>query len=309
MASRFSMATLKWTNGAAKARKRLPEDIRSEYQALYGQVSEVKFHRPAGTPPEKAKAEFAAWLAEVEGRIAALRESKGGKGVDLTQRQADVLAGDWYRWFTSQHLDNPGGPKFPRRVHIADTQGLLDCKSTDSSAPTMTMGAINGRNKQVDAIEGGHLLRFDKQMALRGNARHFDQDGICGEQKLVCCGDTKRLLVNLGRMYPGAKLVNGGGVGASTPRGSKGGKQTYGDRVLAFLAETTLDVVKTTDLPLGRPWNEIRRDVVTPGFKASLGAIGWAYGGKGRAAAFYRSEALPEAATGRSVASSLRVAA
>jgi hypothetical protein len=34
----------------------------------------------------------------------------------------------------------------PRRVHIADTQGLLDCKSTDSSAPTMTMGAINGRN-------------------------------------------------------------------------------------------------------------------------------------------------------------------
>jgi len=111
MASRFSMATLKWTNGAAKARKRLPEDIRSEYQALYGQVSEVKFHRPAGTPPEKAKAEFAAWLAEVEGRIATLRASKGGNGVDLTQRQADALAGDWYRWFTSQHLDNPGGPK------------------------------------------------------------------------------------------------------------------------------------------------------------------------------------------------------
>src|SRR5262245_2408770 len=77
MASRFSMATLKWTNGAAKARERLPEDIRSEYQALYGQVSEVKFHRPAGTPPEKAKAEFAAGLAEVEGRIATLRASKG----------------------------------------------------------------------------------------------------------------------------------------------------------------------------------------------------------------------------------------
>jgi hypothetical protein len=39
-----------------------------------------------------------------------LRDSKGGKGVDLTQRQADALAGDWYRWFTSQHLDNPGSP-------------------------------------------------------------------------------------------------------------------------------------------------------------------------------------------------------
>ena len=63
------------------------------------------------TPPDKARAEHAAWAAKVKGRIAALRDSKGGKGVDLTQRQADALAGDWYRWFTSQHLDNPGGPK------------------------------------------------------------------------------------------------------------------------------------------------------------------------------------------------------
>jgi len=31
----------------------------------------------------------------------ALRAAKGGKGNDLTQRQADALAGDWYRWFTS----------------------------------------------------------------------------------------------------------------------------------------------------------------------------------------------------------------
>jgi len=87
------MTTLKWTNGAAKARKRLPEDIRSEYQALYGQVSEVKFHRPAGTPPEKVKPNLLAWLAEVEGRIATIRASKGGKGADLTQRQAHALAG------------------------------------------------------------------------------------------------------------------------------------------------------------------------------------------------------------------------
>ena len=64
MASRFSMVTLRWTKSGAKARKRLPEDIRLEYQALHGPLWEVKFHRPVGTPPEKAKAEFAAWLAE-----------------------------------------------------------------------------------------------------------------------------------------------------------------------------------------------------------------------------------------------------
>jgi len=39
------------------------------------------------------------------------RASKDGKGVDLTQRQAYALAGEWYRQFTSQHLDNPGSAK------------------------------------------------------------------------------------------------------------------------------------------------------------------------------------------------------
>jgi hypothetical protein len=85
--------------------------VRPEYRALYGPAWEEKFHKAADTPPDKARTEHAAWAAKVKGRIAALRDSKGGKGVDLTQRQADTLVGEWYRWFTSQHLDNPGGPK------------------------------------------------------------------------------------------------------------------------------------------------------------------------------------------------------
>jgi hypothetical protein len=180
----------------------------------------------------------------------------------------------------------------PRRVHIADTQGLLDCKSTDSSAPTMTMGAINGRNKQVHAIEAGHLLRFDKQMALRGNARHFDQDGTCGEQKLICCGDTKRLLVNLGRMYPGAKLVNGGGVGASTPRAPRAASRPTGTACWP----SWLRPPRTWSRPLTyRPWNEIRRDVVTPAFKASLGGHWLGLRREGPS-----SSVLPLGGTGRS---------
>jgi integrase len=109
MGSRYSM-TLKRDakSGAWKDRIRLPEDVRREYQALYGPAWEEKFHKPAETPSDKAVAEHAAWAAKVKGRVAALRDSKGGKGVDLTQRQADALAGDWYRWFTSQQLDNPG---------------------------------------------------------------------------------------------------------------------------------------------------------------------------------------------------------
>jgi hypothetical protein len=98
-------------SGAFKGRIRLPEDVRLEYQALYGPAWEEKFHRATDTPPDKARAEHAAWAAKVKGRIAALRDSKGGKGVDLAQRQADILAGDWYREFTSKHQENPGSPK------------------------------------------------------------------------------------------------------------------------------------------------------------------------------------------------------
>jgi integrase len=138
MGSRYSMTTLKPAkSGAFKARKRLPADVRSEYQALYGPAWEVKLHIPAGTPWDKAKAEHAAWLAQVEGRIAALRACKGGKGVDLTQRQADALAGDWYRWFTSQHLDNPGSPKrWPSlRETLLEIAGDLETGELDFDQP------------------------------------------------------------------------------------------------------------------------------------------------------------------------------
>jgi integrase len=112
MGSRYSM-TLKRDakSGAFKDRIRLPEDVRLEYQALYGPAWEEKFHSAADTPPDKARADHAAWAAKIKGRIAALRDSKGGKGADLTQRQAHALAGDWYRWYTPQHLDNPGTAK------------------------------------------------------------------------------------------------------------------------------------------------------------------------------------------------------
>src|SRR5215470_2984018 len=112
MGSRYTM-TLKRDakSGAFKDRIRLPEDVRLDYQAQYGPAWEEKFHRPADTPPDKARADHASWAAKIKGRIAALRASNAGKGVDLTQKQAAALAGEWYREFTSQHQDNPGSAK------------------------------------------------------------------------------------------------------------------------------------------------------------------------------------------------------
>jgi integrase len=94
--------------GAYAARKVVPEDVRDEYQRLFGKRREERFHASAATPHEKAKAAFGKWLAEVEGRIAAIRGAQRGEGRTLTFKDAQALAGEWYRWYVEQREDNPG---------------------------------------------------------------------------------------------------------------------------------------------------------------------------------------------------------
>src|SRR5262249_873686 len=146
-------------------------------QALYGQVSEVKFQRPAGTPPEKAKAEFATWLAEVEGRIATLRASKGGKGVDLTQRQADALAGDWDRWFTSQHLDNPGSPIRWAFLHETLVRDIADrdpeTGEIELDQEALAAVAIEARTAVFLTDRGLTLSEAGQSLFLAAVAREF----------------------------------------------------------------------------------------------------------------------------------------
>jgi integrase len=95
-------------SGAFRARKVIPEDVRDDYAALYGRRREELFRAPPDCVPSRAKALHAAWLEDVESRIAALRAKKRGEGHDLTQREARALAGEWYRTFVKQHEDNPG---------------------------------------------------------------------------------------------------------------------------------------------------------------------------------------------------------
>ena len=96
----FTMARLnRRPSGAFTARKVIPQDVRAEYQRVYGQGWEVKFSAPAGTPPAQAKALHNEWLAETENRFSAIRAEQRGEGRPLTIREARGLAGDWYRWF------------------------------------------------------------------------------------------------------------------------------------------------------------------------------------------------------------------
>jgi hypothetical protein len=64
---------------------------------------EAKFFASAGTKSHVAKQHFGDWLAEVEGRIAAIRAQRKGDGITLPPQQTRALAGEWYDWFIARH--------------------------------------------------------------------------------------------------------------------------------------------------------------------------------------------------------------
>lgn len=99
------------SDGRWFARKGIPEDVRVEYQRLYGVKREAHLKLPADTPWHEAKTRKAEWEAEVETRIATLRAQRNGQGQPLTKLNAIALAGRWYNWFVKQHEDDPGPAK------------------------------------------------------------------------------------------------------------------------------------------------------------------------------------------------------
>lgn len=91
------------TNGGHSARKSIPQDVRVEYQRLYGASWEAKFSSPPDVKNADAKARFAEWLSEIETRITTLRAIKAGEGQPLTKLNALALAGEWYVWYVAKH--------------------------------------------------------------------------------------------------------------------------------------------------------------------------------------------------------------
>jgi hypothetical protein len=186
----------------------------------------------------------------------------GGFGIGAnTWKDADVVF-----LFDEFHM--------PRRVTIARAQGLTSSKATEGALRHMK--TLNSRSPQVDQLYEGHLLRWTKQMALRGRGRQFDEHGVCGQQKLVCTGDFERLLANAERLFPGASITT---VGDTT--------DTYAARFIALLSRPELpDSITTSWISdqMGTPWRLWGQHVLKrSNTKAIMRALGWRYvPGRGR---------------------------
>jgi hypothetical protein len=163
----------------------------------------------------------------------------GGYGVGANHwREADAVL-----LFDSFHL--------PRHANIAVAQGVKRAVATQ--APLVEMTAPNSIPEEIRQIRDGHLLRWMKQMALRGRSREFDEAGACGAQKLVVTGDLKLLIVNLQRVFPGAKVSSEGD-----------GKATHIDKLLRYLSSPGVPTrVSTKEIGghFGRPWREVSGDI------------------------------------------------
>ena len=203
----------------------------------------------------------------------------GGYGVGANDwRDADVVL-----LFDDYHL--------PRHTLIATVQGLKGHKAIEGALAELA--ASDGRRKHpdVDRLGTGNVLRWLKQMALRGRGREFSQDGICGQQKLVITGKLDRIMENISKVFPGARIT-------STAEVEK--HQSWFDKLTAvLLASKHVDRLPTGEVGdlLDVEWRKVSADLRKhKSWDAMLEVTGWRYvPGLGRKGSFFERVPVPNA--------------
>jgi hypothetical protein len=113
--------------------------------------------------------------------------------------------------FRASSLTAPGAT-------VGTALGLLDQPADVSQLNKMQ--SPNTRDKVFVTLHQRHLLRWEKQLAMRGNARNLTEDGICGHQKLFVTSEFKRFVQFRDMLFPDAVFsVDGSTRRAATQKG------------------------------------------------------------------------------------------
>jgi len=157
----------------------------------------------------------------------------------------------------------------PRRTAAAITQGLRGQRADQGDLASMS--TLNSKAKGIDAISDGHRISYTKQMALRGRGRSYDENGVCGKQRLVVSCELKGFTANAEMLFPGAKIRIVGDYAEGA---------TLATKVIKLLSDPLLLPVLTTRQIaklLGKPWRSVSTKVLTPDFERAARALGWRY--------------------------------
>jgi hypothetical protein len=172
----------------------------------------------------------------------------------------------------------------PRRIATAKTQGLRNHNANEGDLGGMK--TLNSHAYGIDTLIDGHASRWTVQMGLRGKARFYDAQGICGNQRLVISCDLKRFSANIHRLFPGAK-INTSEDALDTA--------AMAPKLIEYLRTTEDSKVASKRLTglLGRPWRTVSAKVLRQAL-CPIEEIGWRYvQGLGRAGSYFERASRP----------------
>ena len=156
----------------------------------------------------------------------------------------------------------------PKSAIISHTQGLRAERADEGELGAMK--TFNSKPPGVTSLYEGERLRWTKQLALRGNARNYDERGVCGKQRLVIACDPKLFMANVHRLFPGANIRIVKANADST---------TVQTQILSLLSNTQRHTVTQNEISkaVEKRWRAIAHYVMTPEFLSSIASLGWTY--------------------------------
>lgn len=141
------------------------------------------------------------------------------------------------------------------------------------------------------ALRDGHLCRHQKQLAMRGNARNIDADGVCGVQRLYVTGEFSRFVRYKDQLFPGA-TVN---IKGREKRLRGGGREA----LIALLFHAQTDVITTAEVKTatGIDFQKNRKRYLSSShIQQAMSQNGWEFlagtGGRGNMGCFIRMMAV-----------------
>jgi hypothetical protein len=126
----------------------------------------------------------------------------------------------------------------PRRKTISDVHGW-----TGRGPSTEAMKEASKSEPQGDYLTAseGHLLRWTKQLACRGNVRNIDAEGKCGKMRLFTSMDFHRLTRSRRALFPGCPPP-------TLVPNRKSSKKTKVETLCRLLATTELDILWSNEV-------------------------------------------------------------
>lgn len=180
------------------------------------------------------------------------------------------------RWKDASSVYLFGEFHVPRRATIGTLLGIKEKPATKQELSPLQ--SPNTQDEHFLTLKEGHLCRWEKQLAMRGNARNLTEDGVCGVQKLFVTAEFGRFLKYKDALFPGAKIT----VQEDQERLSSGGEKA----LVALLHNeeaielTSVQIKERTGIDLQK---NKKRYLALPLVVQTMTNLGWSYiSGKGR---------------------------